>query len=75
MSRSGVFWKIVNIRSSSLLKMAWKNSLKWLRSLSSISIVITLPLNIFAIWKIQPAFINSIDPNGEKYNGAYIDLI
>lgn len=42
MSRSGVFWKTVNMRFSSLLKMVWNNSFSWFLGLSSISIMVTL---------------------------------
>ncbi len=38
---SGILWMMENAMSSSLLCSLWKKSLLWLRSLSSISIIIT----------------------------------
>jgi hypothetical protein len=68
---SGSFWIMENAMSSSLLCSLWKNSLIWLWSLSSISIIIT-PLKILCVaWKIHNFFIIYIIDDTEKFYKWY----
>ena len=67
MSFSGSLEMIVNNKSSALLWKFWKNSFIWLRSLSSMSIVIN-SLNFLYSLEKSAYFINSIGQSVEKDN-------